>query len=268
MRAIFFVLVFLGVIFDAVADVRGDVERGIRWVRAELPYLRAKRARYFPLIDSCLRKYGLPLQLKYVAVIESGLDASAESAVGAKGMWQFMPETARLYGLIVSDSVDERTDARKSTMAACKYFRDLYSHFHSWELAICAFNAGIGRVSRLLEVTQKESYWEIRHLLPKEGQEYLPKLMAVCFVIEGGTMSFVRGFKDSLLSKDGRLHAKRAFLLAFSWRGDLEYDPGEGRIRVGRVLGREPRNVFAMKTVRRKKRKLEVEIKERLLFVI
>lgn len=140
---------------------------------------------YFPLFEEQLDKYDLPLELKYLAVIESALNPIARSRVGATGLWQFMYGTGKMYGLQVNSLVDDRSDIYKSTVAACEHFADLYKIYKDWNLVLCAYNAGPGNVNRAIRrAGGVRDFWAIRHFLPRETQNYVPAFMAVTYVME------------------------------------------------------------------------------------
>jgi membrane-bound lytic murein transglycosylase D len=140
---------------------------------------------YFPLFEEQLDKYNLPLELKYLAVIESALNPVARSRVGATGLWQFMYGTGKMYGLQVNSLVDDRSDVYKSTVAACEHFVDLYKIYNDWNLVLCAYNAGPGNVNRAIRrAGGVRDFWAIRHFLPRETQNYVPAFMAVTYVME------------------------------------------------------------------------------------
>jgi hypothetical protein len=165
-----------------------DVDRWARRLSVEqLAETRAsleRMGRYEPLIHHALRERGLPTDLLYVALIESGFSPRATSRAGAAGIWQFMPETARAHGLEISDFVDERRDPVRSTYAAVRHLEWLHRQFGSWHLAAAAYNAGGGRVDRRLREVlgarggDETLYWRIRSVLPDETREYVPKLLA------------------------------------------------------------------------------------------
>jgi len=128
-----------------------------------------------------LASHEVPPEFLYLALVESGMDPEAESPAAAAGLWQLTPATARHYGLIVGDDLDERLDWRRSTSAAGRYLSDLYALFGTWELAAAAYNAGPGRVSRAMAETGTESYWDLIEAgrLPEETREYVPKFLAI-----------------------------------------------------------------------------------------
>jgi membrane-bound lytic murein transglycosylase D len=139
---------------------------------------------YFPIFESYLVKAGLPVELKYIAVLESSLRPKAKSKAGAVGLWQFMRSTAQVYGLQVNDKVDQRSDVYSSTEAAVKLLSNLYAQYNSWELALAAYNAGPGRVNKAIKMAGTNHYKEVFVHLPKETRSYLSKFQAVKFLME------------------------------------------------------------------------------------
>ena len=143
---------------------------------------------YFPIFEKYLKKYGIPDQLKYLSIVESGLRPEARSRVGAEGLWQFMPSTGRMYGLNQSWYVDERRDPEKATEAACKYLKQLYNMFDDWELALAAYNTGPGNVRKAIRRSgYKKDFWGIYNYLPRETRSYVPQFVAVLYTIEYAT---------------------------------------------------------------------------------
>lgn len=139
---------------------------------------------YFPLFEHYLAKYGLPDELKYLSIIESGLNPRAISRARAVGLWQFMSATGRYYGLHNDWYVDDRMDPAKATEAACRYLRDLYGMFHDWELALAAYNTGPGNVKRAIKRSgYKQSFWEIYPNLPRETRSYVPQFVAITYAM-------------------------------------------------------------------------------------
>ena len=140
---------------------------------------------YFNFIDQIFSQYGLPRELKYLAVIESHLNTGATSWVGAAGPWQFMPYTAREYGLIVNSSYDERRDYFKSTHAAARYLLTLYKQTHDWLLVIAAYNGGPGRVFNAIKRSGSRNFWALQYYLPEESRNHVKKFIATHYIMEG-----------------------------------------------------------------------------------
>ena len=141
----------------------------------QMGQMLAKSQYYFPIFEEILAKYHLPLELKYMAVIESHLSPTAESKAGALGMWQFMFRTAKLYGLKITSFMDERLDVEKSADAAARYLRDAYNVFGDWNLAICSYNCGFGNVRKAIQLADgKRDFWSIWPYLPRETRGYVP----------------------------------------------------------------------------------------------
>ena len=140
---------------------------------------------YFPLFEELLVKYNLPQELKYLAIVESALNPRARSKVGAGGLWQFMPRTGQLYDLTITSYVDKRCDPYLATEAACKYLSFLHKIFDDWNLVLAAYNAGMGTVNKAIRITGGATdYWDIKHLLPRETQNYVPAFTAVNYVMK------------------------------------------------------------------------------------
>jgi Transglycosylase SLT domain len=139
---------------------------------------------YFPLIENALREKGLPDELKYIAVVESSLIPNIESHQGASGIWQFMKPTAELYGLKVTKHIDERRDLIKSTDKALDYLKLLYNMYNDWNLALAAYNCGTGTINKAIKKAGGETnYWKISKYLPKETQKYIPRYIAVAYLM-------------------------------------------------------------------------------------
>jgi len=139
---------------------------------------------YFPMFEEIFDQYQLPLELKYLAIIESALNPRNFSRAGACGLWQFMLGTSRMYGLEVNTFIDERRDPRKSTDAAARYLKELYSIYGNWHMAIAAYNCGPGNVNRAIKRTGgKSSYWDIYYYLPKETRTYVPAFIAATYIM-------------------------------------------------------------------------------------
>jgi len=139
---------------------------------------------YFPMIEDIFDYYGLPVELKYLAVIESALNPNAVSRVGATGLWQFMYSTGRMYGLTINSVVDERRDPVKATHAAARYLKDLYGIYNDWILAIAAYNCGPGNVNKAIRRSgNRRDYWEIYYRLPRETRGYIPAYVAATYAM-------------------------------------------------------------------------------------
>ena len=138
---------------------------------------------YFPMFEACLDKYDIPLEFKYLAIVESALNPRARSRSGARGLWQFMYTTGKQYNLNVTSYFDERQDPLKSTGAACQYFAKLYQMFGDWNLVLAAYNGGPGYLTRLMSKTGLYDYWELRPYLRRETRGYVPAFVAVNYVM-------------------------------------------------------------------------------------
>jgi len=139
---------------------------------------------YFDMFEEKLDMHGLPIELKYLAVIESGLRPQVKSRAGALGLWQFMYRTGRMFGLEENSYVDERMDPEKATEAACKYLKQLYGMYNDWNLALAAYNAGPGNVNKAIRRSgNKKTYWEVRPFLPRETQGYVPNFIAAAYLL-------------------------------------------------------------------------------------
>ncbi len=160
------------------------VKNYIRKNNEELKMVKRKSDPYFELIESVFRKYGLPVELKYLAVIESDLDAHARSHVGAVGPWQLMPKTARDLGLKVTKKHDERTYYYKSTVAAAKYLKDLYAQLGDWLLVIAAYNGGTGTVHRAIRHAGSNNFWKLQRYLPAETRGHVKRFIGTHYFFE------------------------------------------------------------------------------------
>ena len=140
---------------------------------------------YFPMFEEHLAKYNIPLELKYLAIVESALNPKAKSRVGASGLWQFMYPTGKQYNLEVNSYVDERHDPLKATEAACQYLSHLYEIFGDWSLVLASYNAGPGNVSKAIRRSGgSQNYWNIRKFLPRETANYVPAFLATMYIYE------------------------------------------------------------------------------------
>lgn len=140
---------------------------------------------YFPMFEETFAKENVPLEIKYLAVVESALNPKAVSRVGAAGLWQFMYQTGKQFNLNVDSYVDERHDPIKATTAAAKYLSDMYGIFGDWELVLASYNSGPGNVTKAIRRSGgKQNYWKIRENLPKETQAYVPAFLATMYLYE------------------------------------------------------------------------------------
>lgn len=138
---------------------------------------------YFPLFEAALDKYNIPLEIKYLAIVESALNPTAGSRAGAKGLWQFMYTTGKMYGLNQNSMVDDRFDPYKATEAACQHMQDLYAIYNDWNLVLAAYNSGPGNVNRAIRrAGGLKNYWAIWPFLPRETRGYVPAFIAVNYI--------------------------------------------------------------------------------------
>lgn len=138
---------------------------------------------YFPVFEAALDRHGVPLEMKYLAVVESALNPAARSRAGAVGLWQFMLPTGRMFGLHADSYVDERHDVYKSTDAACRYLKHLYGLYGNWEMALAAYNCGPGNVNKAIRRSGgARGYWNIYDHLPRETRGYVPAFIAVNYI--------------------------------------------------------------------------------------
>ena len=152
--------------------------------RKSISIFLARKETYFPIFEEMLLKYKLPLELKYLPIVESALKPTAESWAGASGLWQFMYNTGKQYGLEADSYVDLRRDPYKSTEAACKHLKKLFKVYGNWELVLAAYNAGGGNVNKAIRKSGgKKNYWEIYSYLPKETRGYVPAFIAVNYIM-------------------------------------------------------------------------------------
>lgn len=139
---------------------------------------------YFDMYEAKLAEHGLPLELKYLSVIESGLRPQVKSRAGALGLWQFMYGTGKMFGLKENSYIDERMSPELATDAACRYLKQLYGIYNDWNLALAAYNAGPGNVNKAIRRSgNKTTYWEVRPFLPKETQGYVPNFIAAAYLL-------------------------------------------------------------------------------------
>lgn len=164
--------------------VRSYIDMYTGRMRNSVGYFLGKADYYFPIFEQALDKAGLPLELKYLPIIESALNPTIVSRAGATGLWQFMIGTGRVYNLEINSLVDERRDPLKSTEAAVRYLKDLYDIYGNWNLVIAAYNCGPGNVNKAIRRSGgKTDYWEIYQYLPRETRGYVPAFIAATYVM-------------------------------------------------------------------------------------
>lgn len=162
--------------------VRNYIELYTQRRRKQVEIMMGMSEYYFPIFEEILDKEGLPLELKYLPIIESALNPKALSRAGACGLWQFMYSTGRMYKLEVNSFVDERRDPVKSSYAAAKFLKDLYKMYGNWPLVIAAYNCGPGNVNKAIRRSGgKKNYWDIYYRLPKETRGYVPAFIAALY---------------------------------------------------------------------------------------
>jgi len=166
------------------AKIKGFIDYfSVRNARYAMVMERRKRV-YFPMFEEILKSQHVPEEIKYLAIVESGLNAKAVSPAGAAGLWQFMTFTGKEFGLKQDEFLDERLDPEKATVAACKYLSALHRTFNDWELALASYNCGPGNVRRAIRKSgYKETFWQIYDYLPKETRSYVPQFVALTYIM-------------------------------------------------------------------------------------
>jgi membrane-bound lytic murein transglycosylase D len=166
------------------ADVRRYIDLYTGPRREDMARIIGASQLYFPVFDEILDRHGLPLELKYLTVIESGLNPLATSKSGAVGLWQFLLNTGRLFDLEITSLVDERCDMYKSTEAASRYLTYLYTTFHDWQLVLSSYNGGPGEVRKAIERCHGETdYWKLRPYLSDQAKNYVPAFVAAVYML-------------------------------------------------------------------------------------
>ncbi|MDQ3142616.1 MAG: transglycosylase SLT domain-containing protein [Bacteroidota bacterium] len=169
---------------ELVDDVFDQVKRFVVSDRNSSKLILYRRELYYPIMDKLLAENNLPKELKYLATLESRLNPSAMSHVGAGGLWQFMPATARMKGLRVNPNIDERLDAVLSTYAAIKHLKTLYGIFEDWALVLAAYNCGEYKVMDVIKKTKSKDFWKIRKHLPRQTQLFVPAFIGVSYLMQ------------------------------------------------------------------------------------
>ncbi len=164
--------------------VKGYIRGYLTWNRDNAERILGRTVLYFPVIEKYLQQNNMPEKLKYLPVVESALNPHARSPVGAVGLWQFMPATAREYGLNIDEYTDERQDPNKATLAALKYLSRQYEKYEDWALALAAYNGGSGRVSRAIKRSRSKNFWRLSRYLPRETRNYIPAYIGATYLME------------------------------------------------------------------------------------
>jgi membrane-bound lytic murein transglycosylase D len=164
---------------------------------------------YFPIFENALKAFNVPMELKYLPIIESSMNSHAISRVGATGLWQFMFSTAKGYGLNMDNFVDERKDPIQASYAAAKYFKDAYAELGDWLLAIAAYNCGTGNVNRAIAKANSRDFWAIRPFLPLETRNYVPAFIAAIYVMNCPDKHQIKSQKSLFAIKTDTIQVSR-----------------------------------------------------------
>jgi membrane-bound lytic murein transglycosylase D len=172
------------VVLDYNKDVRKFIDLYTGPRKTDMARIIGLSTLYFPIFDEALDRHSLPLELKYLTIIESGLNPLAVSKSGAVGLWQFLLNTSRLFDLEITSYIDERRDPYKSTEAACRYLNYLNNTFHDWQLVLASYNGGPGEVRKAIERCRGETnYWKLRPYLSEQAKNYVPAFIAIYYLM-------------------------------------------------------------------------------------
>lgn len=155
---------------------------GTMW-QSKLKEMLTKSQYFFPLYEQILAENNMPMEIKYLSIIESGLNPFARSRSGAVGAWQFMPATGKIFNLKVNSQVDERRSLEKSTRAACSYLNQMYGQYDDWLVALASYNCGPGNVRKAMRLSGRKDFWGMYAFLPRETQNYVPRFIAMTYMM-------------------------------------------------------------------------------------
>ncbi len=176
-----------GLTYSLNLEAQEFIQNYKRKNEAELLRMKGWGSYYLSSMENILMQHGIPKQLVYLAVIETHLNVNLVSWTNAVGMWQFMAETGRMYGLQVGNGIDERYDWYKSTHAAAEFLKDLYKSFNDWLLVVAAYNGGPGRVYSAIKRSGSKNFWDLQYYLPKESSNHVKKFIGTQYIMEGNT---------------------------------------------------------------------------------
>ena len=159
--------------------------------------IKLNKSHYFKTIDKIFMQHGIPVEMKYMAIVESELKTNAVSRVGAVGLWQFMPGTAKRFGLKITAKYDERQNLWKSSVAAAKYLEKLYDLFGDWLLVIASYNSGPAPVLNAIKKSGSRNFWKLQYFLPKETRNHVKRFIATHYYFEGGGSLVTLGKDES-----------------------------------------------------------------------
>ena len=194
--------------------VRKFIEMYSGRLRSQVSFMLSANNLYMPIFEEALDLYDLPLELKYLPVIESALNPTATSSQGAVGLWQFMLRTGQVYGLKVNSLVDERRDPVKSTRAAARYLKDLYDIYQDWNLVLAAYNCGPGTINKAIRRAGGEKdFWKIYNFLPKETRGYVPAFVAANYIMTYYCEHYISPMEMNMPESTDTVHINRSLNL-------------------------------------------------------